>query len=293
MPTFFTVLAHCSISTLPISVEPVNVSMRTVGLEVSSAPITPALPVMTLNTPFGMPARSPSSASASAVSGVSDAGLHTTVQPAASAGPTLRVIMAAGKFHGVMAPDYADRLLDAHDTRIGLEGRDGLAVDALGFLGEELDERGGVDDLAPGLGQRLALLAGHQQRQLVGMIHHQVEPAAQDVGALLGQQLGPSGEGALGCRDGGFRALGIDQRHLGDLLAGGRIGDRKRRLADPLAVDVGLALEEGDDLLVHDFPPVLEGSALRTPDNAARSSVGGIDPIRRPPRQRAQAAGRP
>ncbi len=31
------------------------------------------------------------------------AGLHTKVQPAASAGPALRVIMAAGKFQGVIA----------------------------------------------------------------------------------------------------------------------------------------------------------------------------------------------
>ena len=61
---------------MPISVEPVKVSMRTSGLEVSSLPITLALPVMTLNTPLGMPARSASSASASAVSGVSEAGLQ-------------------------------------------------------------------------------------------------------------------------------------------------------------------------------------------------------------------------
>ena len=38
---------------------------------------------------------------ASAVSGVSAAGLSTTVQPAARAGAILRVAMAAGKFHGV------------------------------------------------------------------------------------------------------------------------------------------------------------------------------------------------
>jgi hypothetical protein len=41
------------------------------------------------------------SASASAEKGVSGAGLMTTVQPAASAGPSLRVIIAEGKFHGV------------------------------------------------------------------------------------------------------------------------------------------------------------------------------------------------
>ena len=39
---------------------------------------------------------------ASIDSGVCLAGLTTIVQPAAIAGPTLRVPMASGKFHGVM-----------------------------------------------------------------------------------------------------------------------------------------------------------------------------------------------
>jgi hypothetical protein len=53
--------------------------------------------------PGGAPARVSRSASARAVSGVSNAGLMTVVQPAAKAGATLRVIIAAGKFHGVMS----------------------------------------------------------------------------------------------------------------------------------------------------------------------------------------------
>ncbi len=59
--------------------------------------------VTTFSTPFGRPARSASSASARAESGVSSGGLTTTVQPAAIAGATLRVIMAIGKFQGVIA----------------------------------------------------------------------------------------------------------------------------------------------------------------------------------------------
>ncbi len=39
----------------------------------------------------------------SAENGVASAGLMTTVQPAASAGETLRVIIEHGKFHGVIA----------------------------------------------------------------------------------------------------------------------------------------------------------------------------------------------
>ena len=95
--------AHCAMSTRPTSVEPVKVSARTMGLDVISAPISRETPVRTENTPAGMPARSASSHSASAENGVSLAGLQTKAQPAASAGPALRVIMALGKFHGVMA----------------------------------------------------------------------------------------------------------------------------------------------------------------------------------------------
>ncbi len=72
-------------------------------MPVSSAPIAPEAPVTTLSTPAGMPARSASSASASAEYGVWLAGFTTIVQPAARAGPALRVIIAAGKFQGVMA----------------------------------------------------------------------------------------------------------------------------------------------------------------------------------------------
>ena len=95
--------AHCSSSSLPTAVLPVKLSLRTSGLPVSSAPISWGLPTTTLKQPAGKPARSASSAIASADRGVSSAGLTTTVQPAASAGATLRAIIALGKFQGVMA----------------------------------------------------------------------------------------------------------------------------------------------------------------------------------------------
>ena len=56
----------------------------------------------TLNTPAGIPARSANTPMTMADSGVSAAGRATKEQPAASAGAALRVIMALGKFHGVM-----------------------------------------------------------------------------------------------------------------------------------------------------------------------------------------------
>jgi hypothetical protein len=66
----------------------------------------------TFSTPAGMPARCASSASARADKGVCSAGWITAVQPAASAGATLRVIIAIGKFHGYRRTN-AHRLLDA------------------------------------------------------------------------------------------------------------------------------------------------------------------------------------
>src|SRR5947208_8012502 len=117
--TFFTVPAHCSIKSLPISVEPVKVSLRTVGFEVISPPISVAPPVTQEKTPFGTPARSASSHSASAENGVAVAGFSTIVQPAASEGPALRVIIAAGKFHGVIA---AQTPIGSFNTTMRLSG---------------------------------------------------------------------------------------------------------------------------------------------------------------------------
>ena len=104
--SFFTVGAHCFIRMRPTSVLPVKDRWRTTSLSQITWPIAiefSASAVKTFSTPAGMPARCASSATAKADSGVASAGLITTVQPAASAGATLRVIIAIGKFHGVIA----------------------------------------------------------------------------------------------------------------------------------------------------------------------------------------------
>ncbi len=93
--------ASCS-SLRPTSVEPVNDTTRTRGsCSIAETTGPDRRDGITLTTPAGTPASSSSGISASMVSGVSLAGLSTTGQPAASAGPILRVAIAAGKFHGV------------------------------------------------------------------------------------------------------------------------------------------------------------------------------------------------
>src|SRR5450830_807946 len=116
---FLTLAAHCFICNLPMAVVSVKLSLRSMGLLVISAPISLAEPVTTLNTPEGTPARSASAASASAENGVASAGFNTIGQPAASAGPALRVIIAAGKFHGVIA---AQTPIGSLVTTIRLDG---------------------------------------------------------------------------------------------------------------------------------------------------------------------------
>ena len=133
--------------------------------------------------------------------------------------------------------DDADRLLDHENARIGAEGRVDLAVDALGLLGEELDERGGVVDLAARFGERLALLAGHDQRDVVAIGDDELEPAPEDRAALLGGAPGPGRKGARRRFD---RVDGLrfaEARDFGDQRAGGGIVDGVDAFADPFAVD--------------------------------------------------------
>ena len=233
----------------PTSVEPVKVSLRTSGLEVSSSPVSPEGPVMTLQTPGGMPARSASTAIASAENGVWLAGRITPVQPAAQPGPVLRVIIAAGKFHGVIAAKTPIGSLVTMMRRPLAFCGNGVAVDALALLGEPLDEAGGIGDLALALGQRLALLGGHDGGEVVGIRQHQVEQLAQDGGAVLGQHGAP---GRLG-RCAASMARRVSAAPMAGTvptsLAGRGVADRKGLAAiglHPLAVDaIGLAEQRG------------------------------------------------
>src|SRR5207244_3699030 len=70
----------------PTSVEPVKPIFATCGCSTRRCPTTRPGPTTTLTTPSGIPASSASSASRSVESGVSSAGLSTTVFPHASAG---------------------------------------------------------------------------------------------------------------------------------------------------------------------------------------------------------------
>src|SRR5271155_63031 len=87
----------------PTAVDPVKLILSTPGWSVSSSPVS-APPFTTLTTPSGSPASSIASISTPNSSGALGAGLSTTVQPAANAGPSFNAAMNSGVFHGTMAP---------------------------------------------------------------------------------------------------------------------------------------------------------------------------------------------
>ena len=131
----------------------------------------------------------------------------------------------------------ADRLADHGDPLVGHVAGDSLAIDALGLFAEPFDEARAIGHLATALGERLALLGGHQDRQILLMLHHQVVPAAQDLGALLAGFRGP-----------GLLRLVGDVDRLRD-LGPAQIGDRGENVAARGVGDVeGLAVLRGDPL---------------------------------------------
>ncbi len=119
---------------------------------------------------------------------------------------------------------HADRLLNHNQTLICLMARNGVAVDPFPLFGEPLYKGGGIADLAFGFRQRFALLKGHQPGQIVLVSHHQIEPAAQNVGALFGRERAPGGQGAVRGlnRFAGF--FGAHFRHVAQGLAVRRVG---------------------------------------------------------------------
>jgi hypothetical protein len=71
-----------------------------------------------------------------ASSGVSGAGLRTTVAPAASAGASFSMVTKSGTFHGTMATDDADPARGAPAHGPSMPGRTSLE----GILAREVDE---------------------------------------------------------------------------------------------------------------------------------------------------------
>ena len=106
-------------SCLPTGVEPVKDTLRRRGSAmIGSETLDADLEDTTFSTPAGIPASIMSLAKNCEVRGVRRAGLRIMVQPAATAGATLRVAMASGKFHGVISRHGPTGLWDTNILRL-------------------------------------------------------------------------------------------------------------------------------------------------------------------------------
>ena len=134
----------------------------------------------------------------------------------------------------------AHRLLGHQQPGLAVRGDRVAAERADGLLGEPAQELGAVGDLAAGLGQRLAHLQGHQQREVLGPLGDQLEGPAQDLAAFPGRDLRPGLLRGGGRVQGRLAVLGAGVGDAQQHLPGGGILDVEGlpgRGRTPLAVD--------------------------------------------------------
>ena len=141
----------------------------------------------------------------------------------------------------------ADRLLDDDAATVGLRQRQHVTVYTLAFLGEPLDERGGVGDLAARLRQDLALFDRHQDGKILDVFENQLIPFLQDRGALHRRLCGPGLLRNRGSFDGATRLVRADVRDLSDHLVRRRVVNLEGRAAvgvHPFTVDIRLSAQK-------------------------------------------------
>lgn len=101
-----------------------------------------------------------------------------------------------------------NRLLQDRRAEAAIAVGNDVAVDASSLLSVPLQEAGGKDDLADGIGLGLAVLPGDDGGQVVLVLHDQVVPSPQDARALSAGARAPERQGDGGGADGLFGVLG-------------------------------------------------------------------------------------
>ena len=213
----------------PTSVEPVKPIFATSGCSTSRCPTTRPGPTTTLTTPSGIPASRISSASRSAESGVSSAGLRTTVFPQASAGPSFQLEMFSGKFHGTIRPDDAERLTERH-VNTARHG-DGLAVVLVDRARVEVEDLRDHADLGAGAGDRLADVLRLDPRKLLRVLLDERREPPEEPRPVGGSDGAPFLERRLGASDRRVGLLDPSRLELGDRLLSRRVGHDQSHLA--------------------------------------------------------------
>ena len=156
--------------------------------------------------------------------------------------------------HGHGEVPGRDGRADAHglahgqEPPVGARVRLDLAGDARRLLGEPLDERRAVGDLAARLGEGLAALGRHERRDVLRRGQDAPVPLAERVAPLASRRSGPRGQRGRGRVDGGARLLRPAVRDVADGRAAARVDDGEgARRSDPGAADERRGLVGGVD----------------------------------------------
>ena len=256
--TGVSVSAARAMTRLPVSLDPVNMTMSAASITASPACRSPAT---TSSTSSGRPTSRMPSAISSEVSGVADAGLSSD---GVARGQRGDAVAERVEQRVVPRADDADQpvRLVAHDElaapRVGVRGADLLVGQiALGVPGPEAERRRAVGDLGD---QRvvvgLAGLRDDRVRDPVRVVEQPLARAPQDLAAGLEAERGPRGlRRARPCGQRGHLRR-AHRRDRGDDLARRRVldGDLRRGSGRGLLLDGGhrARLAEGQ-LLDHRF----------------------------------------
>ncbi len=183
---------------LPISVEPVKATLSTPGWVTSAIPISPG-PVMMLTTPGGRSAWRQTSAKRSADSGVVEAGLRTTVLPAARAGAIFQASISSGKFHGMIWAATPSGSRDAAREGVLELVRPARVVPEVGRRERHVDVAALLD--------RLAGVHRFEDGELAAALLEDARDAEQVLGPFLARERAPRAR--LGAAGGADRLVGI------------------------------------------------------------------------------------
>ena len=169
---------------LPVAVLPVNEMTETSGLSTIASPTSPPEPVTRLTTPGGKPASAISSTRRVAQCGVSRRGLEDDGIAGHERGHRLPARDGHREVPRRDDPGDADRLADAHRPLVGQLGRDRVAGHPAALAGHQVGDVDAFLDVAPGLGEDLAHLAGHRPREAFLVLRHQRAERVEDLAAL-------------------------------------------------------------------------------------------------------------
>ena len=167
----------------------------------------------------------------SARSGVSSAGLSTTVFPQTSAGQSFQDGIAIGKFHGVIAPTTP---IGIRTLIMNLSGapRRRLAEEAPSLAGHVVAHVDRLLDVAPGLGLDLPHLAGHQVGELCLPVAEELGDPEDDLPASGRRHEPPLLECDL---RGGDRAIDVGPARPGNVASASPVAGTNDSNRSPLS----------------------------------------------------------